>query len=149
MRSSKYPNFPVTTFRWRCVSRRVFLMGLCGAMLMAAGCRPKTDTGPGADVKAVVEFAPHPPTVGVTELTVALTDAAGQPVRLGRLEVEGNMNHAGMRPVFAHLAETEPGRYAGKLEFTMGGDWFLLLTGRLPEGGRFDKKVDVPGVRSK
>jgi len=57
------------------------------------------------------------------------------------------MNHAGMRPVFADLAEGDPGRFQGEIEFTMGGDWFLLLSGKSTEGERFRVKVDLPGVQ--
>jgi hypothetical protein len=64
------------------------------------------------------------------------------------VRVEGNMNHAGMRPSFADLHETEPGRYTGTLRFTMGGDWFLLVQATLPDGNQVEQKIDVPGVRS-
>lgn len=129
---------------WR---RRVSLLLLLGGVA-AAGCRPQAAEN-GSDLKAEVEFDPSPPAVGPTDLEIVLKDAAGKPVRMGRLEVEGNMNHAGMTPVFTQLEETEPGQYAGTIEFTMGGDWFLLLSGELPDGRRFEKKVDVPGVKSK
>ncbi len=135
----------------RQVSRRrgncfLLLLAACSALL-AAGCRPKATSLVSVDV--AVEFSPAPPAVGSSALKIALADPAGRPLRLDRLEVEGNMNHAGMRPVFAQLAENEPGHYAGTIEFTMGGDWFLLLTGHTPDGRTFEKKIDVPGVRSK
>ena len=75
-----------------------------------------------------------------------LTDSAGQPLEAKSLEVEGNMNHAGMKPVFSTLRPTAPGRYEGTLEFTMAGDWFLLITGQSADGRRIDEKIDVPGV---
>lgn len=126
---------------------RALLVLLLGGVLIL-GCRPET-AGTDVDAQVTIEFDPSPPAVGTAGLKITLTDPAGQPVQLGTLEVEGNMNHAGMRPVFTRLQEAEPGRYAGTLEFTMGGDWFLLLSGQLAGGGRFNQKVDVPGVKPK
>jgi hypothetical protein len=114
---------------------------------LISGCRPRTAVQTEAQV--ALEFSSHPPAIGSNSLQIILKDAAGQPLRLGRLEVEGNMNHAGMKPVFTHLQEIDPGRYAGSIEFTMGGDWFLLLSGMSSGGEKFSKQVNVPGVESK
>ncbi len=127
--------------------RRALLLLLLGGVWIL-GCRPGTN-GTDVDAQVAIEFDPRPPAVGTTGLKIILTDPESRPVRLEQLEVEGNMNHAGMRPVFTRLEETEPGHYVGTIEFTMGGDWFLLLSGQLSGGGRFHKKVDVPGVKPK
>ncbi len=63
-----------------------------------------------------------------------------------RVAIEGNMNHAGMKPSFAELTERGAGVYDGDLEFTMGGDWFILVTATLPDGSQLERKVDVKGV---
>jgi hypothetical protein len=115
---------------------------------LVAGCRPK-EAASDFNTQVTVSFDPNPPAVGVTGLKVTLADADGKPVRLGHIDVEGNMNHAGMKPAFGRLDEVEPGHYTGKIEFTMGGDWFLLLTGQREGGGAFEKKIDVPGVKPK
>jgi hypothetical protein len=116
------------------------------AVLLILGCRPESDET-AVRTRANLVFEPHPPAVGLTRVILTLTDPAGQPVRAGQLEVEGNMNHAGMRPVFTRLEETEPGRYAGTIEFTMGGDWYLLVTGVSSDGQRLDLKLNVSGVK--
>ena len=54
-----------------------------------------------------------------------------------------------MKPVFADATETEPGRYEATLELSMGGDWFVLITGKLADGRPLKEKVDVPGVKSR
>ena len=56
------------------------------------------------------------------------------------------MNHAGMVPVFADAVEIAPGRYRADLEFTMSGDWFILVRADLPDGRSMERKIDVPGV---
>lgn len=139
-RLSMFANVPASvTGR---ILRSIVFLGLGGALILACGCRPPAADDSG-ETQATIGFDPAPPGIGVTRVSIALMDEAGTPVRLGRLEVEGNMNHAGMKPVFARLEEAAPGRYAGTIEFTMGGDWFLLLDGRYADGRRFRKKVSV------
>jgi hypothetical protein len=53
-----------------------------------------------------------------------------------------------MRPVFAEAQEPEPGRYRTELEFTMAGDWVVLVRLDLPDGRRIERQFDVKGVQS-
>ena len=92
---------------------------------------------------------PSPPVVGDNHLSLTLADATGAPLKGAEVKVEGNMNHAGMTPSFADLKEVEPGKYAGTLKFTMGGDWFLLVSAKTSDGKAVERKFDVPGVKSK
>lgn len=119
---------------------RVLLL-LGGAL--TPGCHRKSaDLHP--DVQVAVEFATHPPVVGVNHMIIALTDEKGA-LQLKRLEVHGTMTHPGMAPISAVLTETAPdsGRYAASIGFTMAGDWVLWLPD-YPE-----KKIDVRGVTPK
>jgi hypothetical protein len=99
-------------------------------------------------MKADLALQPERPKVGMATATVKLADADGQPVRGARVKLEGNMNHAGMRPVLAEAKEAGPGEYRADLEFTMGGDWFVLIDARLADGRQLRRKIDVPGVQS-
>jgi hypothetical protein len=54
-----------------------------------------------------------------------------------------------MKPVFGTAKEVRPGRYEAPLEFTMGGDWFILVNATFPDGRRLERKVDVRGVRTR
>jgi predicted small lipoprotein YifL len=105
---------------------------LLAALLFLAGCA----RGPGElpDVQVALAVEPDPPKVGPAKVTV---------------ELEGNMAHAGMKPVFAEAKEKKPGVYRAELEFTMGGDWFILVDGKLADGRAFRKKVDVRGVKGR
>ena len=116
------------------------------ALVTAIGCRRDPQAPAGAEIELV--FSPSPPAVGPAEVTVKLTDAAGEPLKGAKVELEGNMNHAGMKPSFATLAEAAPGRYTGTIHFTMGGDWFVLVTAKTTEGRSIERKIDVPGVRA-
>ncbi len=64
-----------------------------------------------------------------------------------QVKVEANMSHAGMAPVFADASEAAPGRYQAQLEFTMSGDWVLLIDLTLPDGRRLQRQIEVKGVR--
>ena len=132
-------------YAWQWRSRKVFV-ALALAACWIAGCQPAAP--PPADAEVKLEIKPEPPRIGQAKIVVSLRDSSGKPLAGAKLELEGNMNHAGMKPEFADLEETEPGSYVGSLEFTMGGDWFVLVTGQLPDGRRIDKKIDVPGVET-
>jgi len=118
------------------------------ALLLSAGLVPACARGeaPAPAVRVECRVLPQPPRVGPATVEVRLADAAGAPVRGATVGVEGNMNHAGMVPSIATTREVAPGCYEGALEFTMGGDWFLLIDVRLADGAHFEEKVDVPGV---
>ena len=126
------------------------LLGLA-ACLATAGCGPAsapTDSAP--NVSLDWRIFPDPPTVGPARVSLVMVDGAtGKPVRGAAVRIEGNMSHAGMKPVFGTAREVAPGTYEAPLELTMGGDWFLLLDATLPEGGTLRRQLDLPGVRSR
>jgi hypothetical protein len=90
--------------------------------------------------------SPEPAQIGPSTVTVTLMDANGVLIENADLELEANMSHAGMVPVFASAREVAPGRYEAPLEFTMGGDWFILVRSELPDGRSLERRVDLPGV---
>lgn len=104
-------------------------------------------TGDGG-LSVTFRFDPPAPAVGTARLALRLVDPAGQPVQGASVAVEANMDHAGMVPTFATLAEDGPGHYVGDVAFTMGGDWFLQLDVTLADGRKVSRTLDVPGVRS-
>ncbi len=121
---------------------------LAGAFLLAlgvGGCgRPTPNEAP-VQVELAVE--PQPPAQGPAKVTVTLADGEGAPVTGAEVKLEGNMSHPGMVPVFADARELEPGRYQADLEFTMGGDWYIIVTAKLPDQRRIERQFPVPGVR--
>lgn len=92
-----------------------------------------------------VHFDPLP-YIGETTCHVALFDRSGQPIHAARIDIEGNMNHAGMVPVLTKATELASGSYSAPFEFTMGGDWILLLHIVLADGTTVDEVFDVPAV---
>ncbi|MCD0460088.1 FixH family protein [Roseiconus lacunae] len=130
--------------------RITLLRHFVGVMLIViatTGCESQQSTEPTGS--AEVQLGSTPPSVGPCDLTVTLLDASGSPLQGADLTVEGNMNHAGMKPSFAEMSETdEPGVYSGTIDFTMGGDWFLLINATGPDGVSIESKIDVLGVET-
>lgn len=83
-------------------------------------------------------------------VSLTLADAkTAHPIEGAEVRLEGNMSHPGMKPVFGAAREVAPGKYEAALEFTMGGDWFILVDAKLRDGRALQKQVDVAGVRSR
>jgi hypothetical protein len=110
-----------------------------------AGCTERETAGTGYDLRWTL--TPTPPVVGDARLEFRVLDAAGTPVPVTTPRVEGHMSHPGMAPVVAAAAEVAPLRYESRFAFTMRGDWTLLVLATLPDGRRFQRRIDVAGVR--
>ena len=65
---------------------------------------------------------------------VSLRDANGNPISDADIDIRGDMNHAGMEPVEADASTDVSGDYRIPFEWTMGGDWFVVVTATLPDG---------------
>ena len=122
---------------------------LAGALLaLLAACGDAAPEGASA-LSFEVLVSPAPPSVGAAQLSIALRDAQGAAVEGASVRVEATMSHAGMQPEFAEASEVAPGRYEAALEFTMGGDWILLLDATTPDGRVHRAQREVPGVSAK
>lgn len=124
-------------------SRIVALLALSAFGGLLQSCDDARRDSSELDVR--VEFDPLP-YIGESTCRIALFDQSGHPISGARVEVEGNMNHAGMVPVLASATELEAGRYSAPFEFTMGGDWILMLNIELADGTTVDEVFDVPAV---
>lgn len=99
------------------------------------------------DLKFESTLAPTPVSVGTTRFQLRVFDAAGGPVRGARLQVQAQMSHPGMAPLVVIAAERGEGLYEAELQFSMGGDWILVIEGSLSNGARVHHRIDVPNVR--
>ena len=73
--------------------------------------------------------------------------AGGKPLVRADVMLEADMAHAGMSPVFGKASETEPGVYRARLNFTMAGDWVILVHGTLRGGKKIERQLEAHGVR--
>jgi len=111
----------------------------------ASGCRKPV----AAPVVAIErEIDPWPARVGSSLVTLKLSDAGGSAVSGARVKLEGDMAHPGMKPEFGDTSEIGPGRYQGRLAFTMPGDWVMVVHVTLAGGQTLERQLDVKGVRA-
>jgi hypothetical protein len=62
----------------------------------------------------------------------------GEAVEDARIQIEGNMSHPGMAPVFAKVLEIGDGVYKAQINFNMAGDWILTANVLAKDGRRGD-----------
>ncbi len=129
-------------------SKRVWaLLLLAGAPLLAdTGCRRPANDADGISI--IESIAPQPVRARTETISFRLTNGSHQPVPGARVQVEGDMSHPGMAPVFADALEIAPGDYRANLNFTMGGDWVVLFHINLSDGRNVERQMDVKGVES-
>lgn len=116
-------------------------------LLVCAACSDAAVRAADHELRLTVE--PDPPSVGPSQLTLAIRDAAALPVTGARVELECTMSHAGMVPVFGTTEERSPGVYVAELELTMGGDWIVIVDATLADGRSLERQLEVRGVRAK
>ena len=126
--------------------RRVLTVAL--VVVCSIGLAECGRTDPAEAIRVSWTLDPSPPVAG-TPIVARLTlrDAAQKPITGARLRLEGLMSHPGMAPVSAAITERGNGDYDAPLQFTMAGDWILLVTGELPDGTPLKKQIEITGVR--
>jgi hypothetical protein len=65
-----------------------------------------------------------------------------------RIAVEADMSHPGMSPVMGDTKKAEPGLYKCPVNFTMAGDWVILLHITLAGGRKLERQIDIGSVRA-
>ena len=111
--------------------------------LLAAGCNRNSSS---PNITITHQFTPQPARVGPLHATFTLTDAASKPVTGAQVQLEADMAHPGMAPIFGKAEEVAPGQYEGKLNLTMGGDWVVLLHVKLADGQKLERQIELNGV---
>jgi hypothetical protein len=112
----------------------------------SVACRNVAVTGESLHVRC--EIAPLPPRVGAVAITVRLEDGPSS-VKGAEVVIEGNMSHPGMGPTVSKTQEVAAGVYAGTLDFSMPGDWVVLMHIVLPGGLKVERQMNVSGVLEK
>lgn len=114
------------------------------AVLFISACQDKID--PAKNILVQHEVQPSPPHVGHSTVHVTLTDPAGGPISGAHVNMEADMSHPGMAPVFFSASESSPGSFTGAVDLNMPGDWTILLHITLANGAKVEKQFDLPGV---
>ena len=117
-------------------------------LLGTAACRQSqqqaaTRTAGGADVQIELAPEPDPPVTGEGTLLITVSGLNDQPSEVTRIDVRGDMNHAGMQPVFGSAESAEDGVYRVAFNWSMAGDWILEVTATLSDGSTASQRFDV------
>jgi len=108
------------------------------------------DAGP---FKVRAELEPETPKVGKNQVTIWVQDETGQPLGGAVLKAVAVMPAMGSMPAMyapAELSETEPGRYEGEFQPSMGGEWPLTIEIKADAGKgniNFDLATGRKGLR--
>jgi len=134
-------NLALSKSRWLFILAMMLLLSGCGRIQNERFI--DTEAEPPSDVTLELELADSTAlnAAQAAELTISLTQK-GEPVAGATIEVEGNMNHAGMEPVLATAEEGEAGEYRATLNWTMGGGWLVTVRATLPDGTQVEKVMD-------
>jgi len=122
-----------------------------GALLLAGGLWLLSCTAAGPEAsqgELQITLLPSPDGMAADTMAVYVTDAAGAPVTDAVVSLEGNMNHAGMVPVFTDGVRDEAdgaadGVYQAPFAFTMLGDWIITVTVEQADGATVTRDVEV------
>lgn len=130
----------------RTVAARLIACSLL--VLLSTSCtRRSAANGPAGDLQIRIESESH--SVGLSPLSIHVTDESDEPVTGANVTVRGDMSHAGMVPVLAEAVETDPGIYRAEFEWTMAGDWIVTVMvdrpGQEALEQQFDLSVAGPG----
>jgi hypothetical protein len=128
--------------RVRHIVVRALALALVGISLFAC-TRQSQQPDPAPGIQGNLRVEPQPPTMGSTELVITLTGANGAPLEEAKVSVRGDMNHAGMVPVFGSAEETEPGVYRAPFRWTMGGDWTVTVIIEMADGTEAERTFPV------
>lgn len=115
-------------------------------LTVIAGCSSNEDDTREINLEWLI--SPNPPAIGTVQFQVILSDTLARPITGAMLDIEANMSHPGMSPIMAKLEEEDPGVYSADIEFSMGGDWFILVNARLPDERIINRQINIPGVQS-
>jgi hypothetical protein len=110
------------------------------------GCGKSSDVS--ADVDFACEIEPRPAHLGRNTFTVTLNGRNHQALAGAHVSLEGDMSHAGMRPVLGEAKEISAGRYQGTLDLPMPGDWTVLFQITLPNGQTFEREMKIQNLQA-
>ncbi len=117
--------------------------------LLVAGCRNSANQADNPAVRISIRTDPILPYVGDATVLVRLSRPPDNtPINdAQKIELKGDMTHAGMVPVFGETtASGIDGYYEIPLNFTMAGDWVISVTATLANGTVATYQASVAGV---
>ena len=121
--------------------RKTIALTLC--LVLFAACRQESRPAAEADLTISLRLLPAEASVGEAELLIDIADTDGRAVSPGRVDVRGDMDHAGMTPVLRDDVQGSAGQYRVPFEWTMAGDWTVEVTLTFADESSTGKSFDV------
>ncbi len=122
---------------------RVFLLIVLLGVLGACSRGSTTDD---SAYTMTLSTQPSALKMGPAQVTVTILDPQSSPVTGATVSLEGTMSHAGMMPANADTTEVRPGEYQGTLDLSMGGEWLVQVTAKLPDGKTIERTLPLGNV---
>jgi hypothetical protein len=116
--------------------------------VLLVGCRQSAQPTATPDPDIVIALDLADQRAGKSTLIVFVRDARGIPIDDAKVEIVGDMSHAGMKPSLGSVERGREGRYEVPFEWTMSGDWIVTVKVTLPDGRtstkRFETTIALP-----
>lgn len=118
----------------------------CSLLMVLSACGGNTTSNETGNLQ--IRLMAPAAGIDADTLVINLVDQADQPVTDAQVALEGNMNHAGMAPVFGDPVTdaadgTVDGHYRLPFTFTMLGDWILTVTVKQADGTTVTKDIEL------
>lgn len=94
------------------------------------------------DINITYQPDNNPAELGDAVVTITLADTDNRAITDARVEITGDMAHAGMMPITSEGEHTSGGQYVVPLHWTMVGEWFVTVKVTLADGRQFEQVFD-------
>jgi hypothetical protein len=121
------------------IIRPLLLALIILSVLLTAGCSRVSQETETTGVQVELVEPLFPAAVGKETLNIRVFAADNQPIDNAKINVRGDMTHAGMVPILAETENGDKGLYQVPIEWAMGGDWILTVQVTLPDGTVVEK----------
>jgi hypothetical protein len=124
-----------SNFRATAIIYRPLVLALLLASLLAVvGCSRVSQEAQHNQLQIELVEPLFPPAVGKDTLNIRLFDANDNPINDATIAIKADMTHAGMVPILGDATEGDKGLYKVPFEWSMGGDWVVVVQATLPDG---------------
>ncbi|MBE2220185.1 MAG: FixH family protein [Anaerolineae bacterium] len=130
-RFSRYPQAIIHPLSFALITLSVLLLIGCSRVSQETEHNPETQTG-AIQIELVEPL--FPAAIGKETLNIRVFDANNQPIDNAKINIRGDMTHAGMTPILAETENGNKGLYQLPIAWSMSGDWIVTVQVILPDG---------------
>lgn len=127
------PAFSSRSFRNLAYFSAVWLCALC------TGCRARQS----APSPIECRISPQLPHVGPATIQIGLHEKGEEKISGAKVTVEATMAHPGMQPIFVEATPAFYGGYEARLNFSMPGDWTVVVNADFANRTHAEKQLTV------